>query len=55
MGSSNETSHFGPTPHPLGPAGNPGRSSTLTLGPSRFHFFDPATGLAIEPVFAAAT
>jgi multiple sugar transport system ATP-binding protein len=33
----------------------PGERITLTLDPSRFHFFDPDTGLAIDTELAAAT
>jgi multiple sugar transport system ATP-binding protein len=32
----------------------PGQRITLTLDPSRFHFFDPDTGLAIDTELAAA-
>ncbi|MGZ4131909.1 MAG: ABC transporter ATP-binding protein [Actinomycetota bacterium] len=32
----------------------PGSSVTLSLDPSRFHFFDPETGQAIEPTRSAA-
>ena len=32
----------------------PGTTIRLTLDPSRFHFFDPASGLAIDPALAAA-
>jgi hypothetical protein len=27
---------------------------TLTIDPARFHFFDPETGLAIDPALAPA-
>ena len=33
----------------------PGQHITLTLDPSRFHYFDPETGLAIDTAMAAAT
>jgi len=32
----------------------PGSSVRLTLDPSSFHYFDPATGLAIDPVLSTA-
>jgi multiple sugar transport system ATP-binding protein len=32
----------------------PGREVRLTVDPSRFHYFDPVTGLSIEPRMTAA-
>ena len=32
----------------------PGEPIRLTVDPARFHFFDPATGLAIDPALAPA-